>query len=179
MLRESSGSGGSPPPSLIPIFEPLPPRSESRIRTVGVGVGRGGGGVSPAPPTAAAGIEFPGRHKWLGGAVDAYTAYPPTPPRPYAYPPPICPLPTPKIATSRIRTRAKCRASIRCGLYPYPPESVLPVCQANGGRFKWLREVVCNGYLYGIPAWATTGVLRVDIAALWGRRRGREEGAEE
>ena len=63
---------------------------------------------------------------------------------------------------------------------PLPPESVLPVCQANGGRFKWLRGVVCDGYLYGIPAWATAGVLRVDIAALWGRRRrGGEEGAEE
>ena len=40
---------------------------------------------------------------------------------------------------------------------PLPLESVLPLCQANGGRFKWLRGVVCDGYLYGIPAWSTAG----------------------
>ena len=159
MLRESSGSGGSPPPSLIPIFEPLPPRSESRIGTVGVG---GGGGASPAPQMAAV-IEFPGRHKWLGGAVDEFDGciygIPSHATETICLSPPHLPSPYSENGFIPDPDESEVSGEYQVRTIPLPPESVLPLCQANGGRFKWLRGVVCDGYLYGIPAWATAGVL--------------------
>ena len=53
------------------------------------------------------------------------------------------------------------------GLYDIRIEP-LPETVANG-QFKWLRGIIANGYLYGIPAWANC-VLEVDIDAMWGRR---------
>ena len=32
------------------------------------------------------------------------------------------------------------------------------------GQFKWLRGVIYNGCLYGIPAWSTQGVLKVELS---------------
>ena len=40
----------------------------------------------------------------------------------------------------------------------------------KNGKFKWLRGIVHDGFLYGIPAWAKCGILKVDIDAIWGRR---------
>ena len=46
---------------------------------------------------------------------------------------------------------------------PLPP-------MIKNGKFKWLRGIVHDGFLYGIPAWAKCGILKVDIDAIWGRR---------
>ena len=37
------------------------------------------------------------------------------------------------------------------------------------GKFKWLRGIIHEKYLYGIPAWSNDGVLRVNLDELWGR----------
>ena len=37
------------------------------------------------------------------------------------------------------------------------------------GKFKWLRGIIHENYLYGIPAWSNAGVLRVHLDELWGR----------
>ena len=41
--------------------------------------------------------------------------------------------------------------------------------EVKEGSFKWLRGIIHEGYLYGIPAWSTSGVLQVRLRP---RRRG-------
>ena len=33
----------------------------------------------------------------------------------------------------------------------------------NEGKFKWLRGIITDGHLYGIPAWSNHGVLKVRL----------------
>lgn len=101
--------------------------------------------------SSSSGGIFPGRHAFLGGAKDDRDG---------------CIYGIPSHA-----------GSIVC-LYPtkngYQVKTVPLPPSVAGGKFKWLRGILTNGYLYGIPAWATC-VLQVDIDALWGRRQGSKE----
>jgi hypothetical protein len=45
---------------------------------------------------------------------------------------------------------------------PLPP-------QVSGTKFKWLRGIFADGYLWAIPSWADS-VLCVDVDGYWGRR---------
>lgn len=95
---------------------------------------------------------FPGRHAYLGGAMDDRDG---------------CIYGIPSHARS-----------IVC-LYPSNENDdddyqvrIIPLPKSVAdGKFKWLRGILANGYLYGIPAWADC-VLQVDIDALWNRRQG-------
>ncbi len=42
-------------------------------------------------------------------------------------------------------------------------------------KYKWLRGIICNDYLYGIPAWSNDGVLRLDLHELWKSYESKEE----
>ena len=90
---------------------------------------------------------FPGRHAYLGGAMDDVDG---------------CIYGIPSHARS-----------IVC-LYPsdngYQVRTIPLPASVAGGKFKWLRGILADGYLYGIPAWADS-VLQVDVDALWGRRQ--------
>eukprot|EP00571_Detonula_confervacea_P013273 CAMPEP_0172300386 /NCGR_PEP_ID=MMETSP1058-20130122/2487_1 /TAXON_ID=83371 /ORGANISM="Detonula confervacea, Strain CCMP 353" /LENGTH=465 /DNA_ID=CAMNT_0013010147 /DNA_START=472 /DNA_END=1869 /DNA_ORIENTATION=+ len=81
---------------------------------------------------------FLGQHKWLGGAVDAATG------KIYGIPSHshqiICITPS----------------SMEISTIPLPIEY-------QQGHFKWLRGLVYDGCLYGIPAWNTNGVLKVKL----------------
>ena len=95
---------------------------------------------------------FPGRHAYLGGAKDERDG---------------CIYGIPSHARS-----------IVC-LYPSLNENggykvkTIPLPQSvAAGKFKWLRGILVDGYLYGIPAWADC-VLQVDIDALWNRRQAK------
>jgi len=95
---------------------------------------------------------FPGRHAYLGGAKDDRDG---------------CIYGIPSHARS-----------IVC-LHPSKDDDgyqvrTVPLPFSSGGKFKWLRGILADGYLYGIPAWAGT-VLQVDIDALWGRRKAKNE----
>lgn len=88
------------------------------------------------------GTAFVGKHKWLGGAVDPATG------TIYGIPSHahqiICITPSTPKAPAKIST------------IPLPNEH-------HQGHFKWLRGVVHDGCLYGIPAWSTKGVLKVHL----------------
>ena len=48
------------------------------------------------------------------------------------------------------------------------PSYITNTAKRDGGKhkdhhFKWLRGIICNDYLYGIPAWSKDGVLKVNI----------------
>lgn len=90
------------------------------------------------PPETA----FLGKHKWLGGAVDA--------------------------ATGNIYGIPSHSHQIIC-ISPSTPESEAMVStiplpnEYQQGHFKWLRGLVHGGCLYGIPAWNTKGVLKMRL----------------
>jgi hypothetical protein len=100
--------------------------------------------------SSSSGGIFPGRHAYLGGAKDDCDG---------------CIYGIPSHARS-----------IVC-LYPtedgYQVKTIPLPGSVAGGKFKWLRGILANGYLYGIPAWANC-VLQVDVDALWGRRQAKE-----
>lgn len=85
---------------------------------------------------------FLGKHKWLGGAVDTKTG------KIYGIPSHshqiICITPSSSSSPSDVRT------------IQLPNEY-------QQGHFKWLRGLVHDGYLYGIPAWNNNGVLKVKL----------------
>lgn len=85
---------------------------------------------------------FLGEHKWLGGAVDPDTG------KIYGIPSHshkvICITPSSSDRPAKIATIG------------------LPA-EYQRGKFKWLRGVVHEGCLYGIPAWSTKGVLKVKL----------------
>jgi hypothetical protein len=91
------------------------------------------------------GNTFVGQHKWLGGAVDSKTG------TIYGIPSHansvICISP-PDLGSND--TVAK------ISTIPLPTEY-------REGKFKWLRGIIHQGYLYGIPAWSTQGVLKVRL----------------
>jgi hypothetical protein len=96
---------------------------------------------------------FLGEHKWLGGAVDPKTGN-------------IYGIPSHAIEVICIS----------------PPEdgdsnkakiSTIPLPNKyKEGRFKWLRGIIHDGYLYGIPAWSTHGVLKVRLEPKSRKTRG-------
>ncbi len=100
---------------------------------------------------------FPGLHKWLGGAVDKETGK-------------IYGIPSHAIDVICISTYAstntntntsegdeqKMQKEATISTIPLPNEYKI-------GKFKWLRGIIHDGYLYGIPAWSTHGVLKVRL----------------
>lgn len=87
---------------------------------------------------------FVGKHKWLGGCIDSKTGI-------------IYGIPSDS-------------GEVIC---IHPPNQVdddeakisnipLPM-QHRDGKFKWLRGIIANNHLYGIPAWSTAGVLKADL----------------
>lgn len=85
---------------------------------------------------------FFGKHKWLGGAIDPKTG------KIYGIPAHsyqiICITPSTPSSKAEIST------------IPLPNEY-------QKGQFKWLRGLVHDEYLYGIPAWNVKGVLKVNL----------------
>ncbi len=85
---------------------------------------------------------FLGKHKWLGGAVDPKTG------KIYGIPAHsyqiICITPGDGDNLGEIST------------IPLPNEY-------QEGKYKWLRGLVYDGYLYGIPAWSVKGILKVKL----------------
>lgn len=90
---------------------------------------------------------FPGKHAYLGGAKDERDG---------------CIYGIPAHARSIVCLHPDQNNEYRVLTVPLPPS-------VAGGKFKWLRGILADGYLYGIPAWADC-VLQVDIDALWKRR---------
>ena len=90
---------------------------------------------------------FLGQHKWLGGAVDPQTG------KIYGIPAHsyqiICI--TPPSSTSKDHQKLGKISTI-----PLPNEF-------QEGKYKWLRGLVYDGYLYGIPAWSVKGILKVKL----------------
>jgi DNA-binding beta-propeller fold protein YncE len=94
-------------------------------------------------------IILKGKHKWLGGAVDSYGCIWGIPSN---APDVICLAPSSDSGEYQVHK------------IPLSPE-------ISKGKFKWLRGIICDGYLYGIPAWSNAGILRVDIDSYWKRRQ--------
>ncbi len=94
------------------------------------------------------------QHKWLGGAVDLTTG------KIYGIPSHadeiICiePPPPPSGEKSSSTTTT---TTARISTIPLPPKDY------HHGPFKWLRGLVNNDSLYGIPSWHTGGVLKVNL----------------
>lgn len=88
---------------------------------------------------------FLGKHKWLGGAVDPKTG------KIYGIPAHsyqiICITPNKDGSKDN-------RGEI--STIPLPNEY-------QEGKYKWLRGLVYDGYLYGIPAWSIKGILKVKL----------------
>ncbi len=95
---------------------------------------------------------FLGEHKWLGGAVDPQTG------KIYGIPSHaievICINPPEKEDPYGTGTTSR---GAEISTIPLPNEY-------KEGNFKWLRGIIHAGYLYGIPAWSTHGVLKVRLA---------------
>lgn len=97
--------------------------------------------------------SYPGKHKWLGGAIDSQGCIWGIPSNAQHV---ICLAPTGNNDTVK--------REYQVYLIPLPQ-------QVANGKFKWLRGIICDGYLYGIPAWSNAGILRVDIDSYWNRRK--------
>lgn len=98
------------------------------------------------------GTRYIGKHKWLGGAVDSVDG---------------CIYGIPAHSSNVL-----CLEPNDCGDYcvrmiPLPNEF-------HGIHFKWLRGIIHDRFLYGIPAWANVGVLRVDLER-WKQLRQKED----
>jgi hypothetical protein len=95
---------------------------------------------------------FHGKHKWLGGAIDPETG------KIYGIPSHsykiICI--TPSGTKTDTKTGISTEEAAQISTIPLPNEY-------QKGHFKWLRGLVHNGYLYGIPAWNVKGVLKVRL----------------
>lgn len=86
---------------------------------------------------------FVGQHKWLGGAVDPITGK-------------IYGIPSHAIDIICITPPSQGEDAATISTIPLPNEYKV-------GHFKWLRGIIHDGYLYGIPAWSTHGVLMVRL----------------
>lgn len=94
---------------------------------------------------------FFGKHKWLGGAVDPDTGniYG-IPAHSYQI---ICITPPPP-QSSPSSSYSKAEIST----IPLPNKY-------QQGQYKWLRGLIYNGNLYGIPAWNVQGVLKMELSS--------------
>jgi len=117
-------------------------------------------------------------HKWLGGAVDPISGKiygipshaeeiiciePPPPP---SVPSSVhCALSSLQVDDERVEVAegedsaadATTTNTARISTIPLPPKAYIH------GPFKWLRGLVYNDCLYGIPSWHTGGVLKVNL----------------
>ncbi len=98
---------------------------------------------------------FLGKNKWLGGALDPQDG------TIYGIPSNtdeiICLLP-PRLTNNYNNSNAQQQYQI----HTIPlPKSI------TKGKFKWLRGIICNDCLYGIPAWNNDGVLKLDLKKFW------------
>lgn len=96
---------------------------------------------------------FKGKNKWLGGAIDSKDGS-------------IYGIPSNSKDIICLRPKRKKKndtvEEIEYQIHLIPlPKSV------QEGKFKWLRGIICNGCLYGIPAWSNDGILKLDIEKLW------------
>lgn len=98
----------------------------------------------PSPLTT-----FPGQHKWLGGAVDPETGY-------------IYGIPSHYHEIICVKPPSSPEETVEISTIGLPNEH-------KEGSFKWLRGIIHEGYLYGIPAWNTSGVLQLRLRP---RKRG-------
>jgi hypothetical protein len=111
--------------------------------------------ASDATTTTTTSPPLVGSHKWLGGAIDPNTG------DIYGIPSHshsiirISP-PPPTTSSSHATEGGSRRANISTVQLP---------ARHRLGRYKWLRGVIRNGYLYGIPSWSAGGVLRMDLDA--------------
>lgn len=108
--------------------------------------------ISKQPPAN----YFIGKHKWLGGAVDPETGII------YGVPSNsievICIHPPPPVGRTELDEMD--------GNVDKPSAFISTIQLPNEykeGYFKWLRGIITNGFLYGIPAWSTNGVLKVRL----------------
>ena len=86
--------------------------------------------------------RYIGKHKWLGGAVDSLDG---------------CIYGIPAHSSNVLCLEPDEEdGNYSVHFFPLPKEF-------HGIHFKWLRGIIQGPYLYGIPAWATSGVLRVDL----------------
>jgi hypothetical protein len=92
-------------------------------------------------------VEIPGKNKWLGGAVDQEGRIYGVPSNAQEV---ICLAPNPDDE----------KGGYEMHTIPLPPS-------ISQGQFKWLRGIIWDRYLIGIPAWSQDGVLWVDIASYW------------
>jgi hypothetical protein len=105
----------------------------------------------PADDETSCGI-FPGRHAYLGGAKDERDGC-------------IYGIPSHARSTVCLYPSLNENGGYKVKTIPLPKS-------VAAGKFKWLRGILVDGYLYGIPAWANC-VLQVDIDALWKRRKAK------
>ena len=83
---------------------------------------------------------FPGQHKWLGGCIDSKTGI-------------IYGIPSHALSILCIHPSTT-TASISTISVPLPYRE---------GHFKWLRGIIVQNYLYGIPSCSPHGVLKVPL----------------
>ncbi len=98
---------------------------------------------------------FLGKHKWLGGAVDPKTG------KIYGIPAHsyqiICITPPPS-------KESHCKTSDEKKNTKLGEISTIPLPnEFQEGKYKWLRGLVYDGYLFGIPAWSVKGILKVKL----------------
>jgi len=86
---------------------------------------------------------FLGKHKWLGGAVDPETGI-------------IYGIPSHSHQIICITPSSESSPVAEISTIVLPSEY-------QQGLFKWLRGLVHDGHLYGIPAWSSKGVLKVKL----------------
>ncbi len=112
---------------------------------------------------------FKGKNKWLGGAID------PKDGSIYGIPSNsndvICLRPSRKWKTiSSPSSSSSTLDSVEYRIHTIPlPKGI------NEGKFKWLRGIISNNFLYGIPAWSNNGILKLDIQKLWENHEERME----
>lgn len=104
--------------------------------------------------------EIPGKHKWLGGAVDQegrIYGVPSNAKEVICLAPPVRTIPS---ESSNPEDDVDAQTQYEMHTIPLP-KSVAE------GQFKWLRGIIWENYLIGIPAWSKAGVLWVDFASYW------------
>ena len=84
---------------------------------------------------------FLGQHKWLGGCIDSKTGI-------------IYGIPSHALSILCIHPSPTSTTTISTITVPLPYRQ---------GHFKWLRGIIVQNYLYGIPSCSTHGVLKVPL----------------
>ncbi len=107
-----------------------------------------------------------GKHKWLGGALDdSGTIY--GVPSHSNYVISLSPSTTKQENLNDNTKKSGDSSSYQINMLRLP-SYITNNAKKDGGKhkdhqFKWLRGIINNNFLYGIPAWAKDGVLKVNI----------------